>query len=91
MELVFRYHAKFNKNNSKYKFWQASNQPKAMLNPKFIAQKINYIHNNPVAAEIVRSPEDYKYSSAAAYMGLDDNLLEVSVLDFGCEEGFVLT
>ena len=32
-------------------------------------QKINYIHNNPVKAEIVSKPEDYTYSSAVDYSG----------------------
>jgi hypothetical protein len=32
-------------------------------------QKLNYLHENPVRANIVYKAEDYKYSSAAAYGG----------------------
>jgi len=45
--------------------------------PEFIEQKIRYIHNNPVQAGIVEKAEDYLYSSARAFAGLDC-LLDVS-------------
>jgi putative transposase len=32
-------------------------------------QKIKYIHDNPVRAGIVKTPEDYLYSSACDYCG----------------------
>ena len=48
---------------------------------KFIEQKIDYIHNNPVTAGIVNKPEDYIYSSARNYANLD-YILEVTKLDF---------
>lgn len=37
------------------------------LSPKFVFQKINYIHNNPVESGIVEKAEDYLYSSAKDY------------------------
>jgi len=49
--------------------------------PKFTAQKIDYIHYNPVAAGIVDRAEDYLHSSARNYVGRDDYLLEVELLD----------
>lgn len=33
-------------------------------------QKLEYIHNNPVVAGIVRDPEHYTYSSAGDYAGI---------------------
>ncbi len=33
----------------------------------FLLQKLNYMHNNPVVAGLVKHPEDYKYSSAHFY------------------------
>ena len=45
----------------------------------FIAEKIEYIHNNPVRAQIVQHAEDYLYSSARNYAGLS-NYLKVDVL-----------
>jgi len=37
----------------------------------FIEQKINYIHENPVRVGIVEKAEDYLYSSARYFAGLD--------------------
>ena len=89
LDLVFKYHAKFNKNNKTYKVWQDSNHPKLMLHPRFIMQKIDYIHNNPVTAGIVKKAEDYIYSSAGIYSGIQDDMLNISVVDFGVQEGYV--
>ena len=61
------------------------------MSPKFISQKINYIHNNPVVAEIVDFPEEYRYSSARNYVGREDYLIKVEVVDFGVQEGFIMT
>ena len=36
-------------------------------------QKLEYIHYNPVVAQLATYPEDYKYSSAKFYYcGVDD-------------------
>ena len=37
----------------------------------FMDQKIKYIHENPVRAGIVERAEDYLYSSARSYAGLE--------------------
>ena len=86
---MFGYHAKFNKRNSKYQIWIQDNQPKECLHPRFIMRKINYIHNNLVVAEIVAEPIEYLFSSARAYQGLNDNLLDIDLIDFGVQEGYV--
>lgn len=62
-----------------------------ILHPKFSIQKIEYIHNNPVVAGIVDHPADYIYSSARHYYGRDDGILDVEILDFGAQEGYVFT
>ena len=46
----------------------------------FIKQKVDYTHNNPVKDKIVTLPEDYYFSSARNYAGLD-NELDVVILD----------
>ena len=51
----------------KHKVWQDGNHPIWLSRPKLLSQKLEYIHNNPVAAEIVGEPEDYLYSSAGDY------------------------
>lgn len=62
-----------------YKFWQDGNQAKEIYGNKFLFEKLNYIHNNPVEEMIVSKTEDYLFSSARNYAGLD-NVLEVCLL-----------
>ena len=60
------------------KFWQDDNHVENIFTYDFYKQKLNYIHQNPVRQEIVDCPEDYLYSSARNYAGLD-GLLDVIV------------
>jgi len=62
-------------NVNDYQFWRHDNQPIELWSNKFILQKINYVHQNPVKAGLVFRPEDYKYSSAVDYSG-EKGLLE---------------
>jgi len=68
-------------NNTKYQFWQQDNHPIELSNQKITAQKLDYLHNNPVEAGIVLSPEEYLYSSAKNYFGLNEYLLEVILIE----------
>jgi putative transposase len=54
-----------------YKVWQDGNQAKVLYSNKFIWQKLNYIHNNPVKAGLAERPEEYMFSSVRNYMDLD--------------------
>ena len=36
-------------------------------NVEIMQQKLDYLHNNPVVAEIVEEPQEYIYSSAKFY------------------------
>lgn len=56
-------------NVNNYQFWRHDNQPIELWSNKVIAQKINYIHQNPVKAGLVLRAEDYTYSSAIDYSG----------------------
>ncbi|MFZ1750492.1 MAG: transposase [Saprospiraceae bacterium] len=80
LRIVMDYHAKFNKNNSNYQLWQNGNRPIELESPKFLYQKLNYIHLNPVRAGIVNEPEHYIYSSASNYLS-GKGIIEVSILD----------
>ena len=51
-------------------FWQKTNHPIELFSSKVIDQKIEYIENNPVAACIVDSPENFIYSSASKFQPL---------------------
>ncbi len=62
-----------------------SQRPLQILNgiytAEFLWQKVNYIHQNPVRAEIVARAEDHLYSSARNYAG-GKGLLEMGVVRF---------
>ena len=62
-----------------YKVWQDGYHAEVIETPKFMYQKLNYIHNNPVVEKIVSRPEDYLFSSARNYADLDSEL-EVFIL-----------
>ena len=67
------------KRNQKYKVWQTGFHAEEITSQKFLEQKLDYIHNNPVADRIVDLPEDYLYSSARNYADLE-SLINVEVL-----------
>lgn len=68
------------KGNQKFKVWQDGNQAKEIFSNKFLYEKLNYIHQNPVVDLIVEKPEDYLFSSARNYAGLDSQL-NIELLD----------
>jgi hypothetical protein len=70
----FEYNARFLKRIEEYKFWQDGNHPEIIYTPRFFYEKLNYIHSNPVRQMIVAKPEDYYFSSARNYAGLDSLL-----------------
>jgi putative transposase len=63
-----------------YKVWQDGNHPEILNKKKFINQKLEYIHYDPVIDEIVSRPEDYLYSSARDYYCNQKGLLELSLI-----------
>jgi putative transposase len=44
------------KRNTKYQVWKHDNHPEELESNKFIEQKLEYIHQNPVRACIVQNP-----------------------------------
>ncbi|OQA01768.1 MAG: Transposase IS200 like protein [Bacteroidetes bacterium ADurb.Bin408] len=50
---VFRKEGERLKRIKNYKVWQDGNRPMVLYSNKFIWQKLNYIHNNPVEAGLV--------------------------------------
>ncbi len=60
---------KKNPNNEKYQFWQQNNQPILIQDAPMLAQKLAYLHNNPVEAGFVEESWEYTYSSAKDYAG----------------------
>jgi REP element-mobilizing transposase RayT len=58
-----------NSSNKKHEFWQRDPLGVPIFTPEVAAQKLNYIHYNPVVKKwnLASKPEDYKYSSASYY------------------------
>jgi len=78
---IFRREGEKNSRNKDYQFWRQDNRPQELYSSSFIFQKMNYTHNNPVAAGIVERPEHYLYSSAKDYFQMKKcGLLDVIFL-----------
>ena len=78
---IFKEAGEQNSRNDSYQFWIQDNQPKVIYTEAFAAQKLEYIHNNPVDAGIVEKPEEYIYSSARNYYyGKQCGLIEIEFL-----------
>jgi len=80
MLAIFKAEADRLKRISGYKFWQDGFQPKELHSNRFIAQKVRYIHSNPVSEGLVEHPEEWIFSSAKNYAERDA-LINVFVLD----------
>ena len=56
-----------------YQFWERNSLSIELCSPAVFAQKMEYIHYNPVKAGLCNLPEEYYYSSAKFYAtGTDD-------------------
>jgi len=73
---LFGISAAKHKRNSDFQFWTHENHAIELITNKFIEQRIDYIHQNPVRAGLVEFPEDYLYSSARNYAEME-NLIEI--------------
>jgi REP element-mobilizing transposase RayT len=57
-----------------YQFWQEGSHPQRIESESMLAQKIAYIHYNPVRRGYVDLPEHWRYSSARDYAGVEGPL-----------------
>jgi REP element-mobilizing transposase RayT len=76
---MMEYEGRRNKLNNDFQFWQQDNHPIELFDSRVMIQKLNYIHNNPVAAGFVSEPQHWLYSSALDYCG-EKGLLEGIIL-----------
>lgn len=56
-----------NAKDREYQFWERNPLSVDLYSPNVIYQKLNYIHANPVKANLCSVPEEYLYSSARYY------------------------
>lgn len=59
------------------KVWQDSYWDMNVYTETFLRQKLNYIHRNPVRANLAQAPEDYPYSSYRNYTLGEEWLIEI--------------
>lgn len=57
--------------DSIHQLWQEGFHPIHIFSDQMMVQKINYIHKNPVKRGYVDHEEDWRYSSARNYLGLN--------------------
>ena len=65
-----------NNANTQYQFWIQDDGAEEIQSENFFLQKLNYIHLNPVRAEIVTDACDYAWSSARLYEKDDFKLID---------------
>jgi len=71
---MFKFFANRTNQNKDYKIWTGNNHPEEITSHDFLMTKLNYIHQNPVRAGLVRNAEDYLNSSGiklCEWEGLD--------------------
>jgi REP element-mobilizing transposase RayT len=64
---MFEFFGNKTNRNKTYKIWTSNNHPEEIESEDFFFQKLNYLHQNPVRANIVLNQEDYIFSSASNY------------------------
>ena len=62
---------------STHKVWQDSYWDVNIYSERFLREKLNYIHRNPVRAGLVENPEEYPYSSYRNYVYGESWLIEI--------------
>ena len=81
MMRAFSRAGQFNNNNEIVQFWEQDYHPIVLSTPGRLAQRMAYLHQNPVRAGIVWEPQDYKYSSAGDYILGKEGLLPLVKLE----------
>ena len=76
---MFRFYANRTMANKEFKLWTGNNHPEEIYSNSFLRTKLNYLHDNPVRAGLVKEPSHYLYSSAADYEG-KKGLIEIDFL-----------
>lgn len=70
----FSFNARKHSSNTNFQVWTHENHAVYLYSPIFTAEKLEYLHQNPVRAGIVANPEDYLYASTRNYAELESVL-----------------
>jgi len=77
---IFTGSCSLNKHDHGWQFWQQGSHPIELWDNYMLEQKLDYLHNNPVAGGWVFRPEDYVWSSARDYSG-EKGMLDIYLID----------
>ena len=69
-------------NDRSRQVWQPGWHAEALESEKFLAQKTNYIHDNPVRKGFVHSAQDWLHSSASCWMTGENAEIPVTPINF---------
>ncbi|MCG6862399.1 MAG: transposase [Chromatiaceae bacterium] len=73
---LLAFHKVRHKADREHQVWQEGSHPEQIQGEDMMRQKLEYIHDNPVARGYVDEPVHWRYSSARSYVGMP-GLLEV--------------
>ena len=62
---------------AEFKVWQDGSWEQLVFTEKFLREKLNYIHSNPMRAGLVGNPDRYPFSSYRNYELGDESLIEI--------------
>jgi REP element-mobilizing transposase RayT len=80
--LVCKFTAGGHTRNKDFQVWSHDNHAEEIWSRKFILQKMNYLHDNPVKACLVSEPQHWLYSSALDYcLGKQAGPINIALLD----------
>ncbi|WP_239692059.1 transposase [Hymenobacter coccineus] len=71
LEWMLHKQGEFNPRNTHIQLWQQPSHNVELQSETMLRQKLEYIHQNPVRAGICYRAEDYVYSSASFYAGME--------------------
>ncbi len=66
-------------------FWQGRYKSVGVVSDKGMLEVLKYVHENPVKAKVVRRSQEYMYSSAYKYLGIDNEAMRsvIEVTKYG--------
>jgi REP element-mobilizing transposase RayT len=67
---LLAFHKARHKTDREHQVWQEGSHPEQIEGEIMMLQKLEYIHNNPVARGYVDDPVHWRYSSARNYAGI---------------------
>jgi REP element-mobilizing transposase RayT len=82
LTMVSKYEAGGHNRNESFQIWYHDNHAEELITEPFTRQKLNYLHQNPVRAGLVRESHEWIWSSAADYgYGKQTGPVEVKMLE----------